>query len=90
MSSLRPSPDVVAQKFEDSLVLVNLRTNRIHEFNRTGARFWELLEEDGDRGRIEEKMLAEFDVPKDQLSRELDELVKQLAEEDLVQAPPDA
>jgi Coenzyme PQQ synthesis protein D (PqqD) len=85
MSSLRPSPDVVAQKLEESLVLVHLRTNRILEFNRTGARFWELLEEDGDRASIEEKMLAEFDVPKDQLSRELDELVNQLAEEGLVQ-----
>jgi hypothetical protein len=87
MSSLRPSPDVVAQKLEESLVLVHLRTNRILEFNRTGARFWELLEEDGDRASIEEKMLAEFDVPKDQLSRELDELVNQLVEEGLVQAP---
>ena len=86
MSDLRPSPDVVAQKFDGSLVLVHLRTNRILEFNRTGARFWELLEEGGDRASIEEKMLAEFDVPKDQLSRELDELVNQLVEEGLVQA----
>jgi Coenzyme PQQ synthesis protein D (PqqD) len=82
---LRPNADVVAQRFEDSLVLVHLRTNRIHELNRTGARFWELLEEGGDRAGIEERLLAEFDVPKAQLSQELDELVERLAAEDLVQ-----
>jgi Coenzyme PQQ synthesis protein D (PqqD) len=88
-ASLRPSADVVAQQLEDSLVLVHLRTNRIHEFNRTGARFWELLEEGGDRAGIEERLLAEFDVPKTQLSQELDELVEQLAAEDLVQVAED-
>jgi Coenzyme PQQ synthesis protein D (PqqD) len=88
-ASLRPSADVVAQRFEDSLVLVHLRTNRIHEFNRTGARFWELLEEGGDRAGIEERLLAEFDVPKAQLSQELDELVERLAAEDLVQVADD-
>jgi Coenzyme PQQ synthesis protein D (PqqD) len=88
-ASLRPSADVVAQRFEDSLVLVHLRTNRIHEFNRTGARFWELLEEGGDRAGIEERLSAEFDVPKTQLSRELDELVERLAAEDLVQVSED-
>jgi hypothetical protein len=81
---LRASSEVVAQRLDDSIVLVHLGTNRIHELNRTGARFWELLEEEGDRARIEERLLEEFEVPESQLSEEVDGLVERFVAEDLV------
>ncbi|MGI8873766.1 MAG: PqqD family protein [Egibacteraceae bacterium] len=81
---LQPADDVVGQKLGDEVVLVNLQTNRIFELNHTGARFWDLLQSETDRGRIEQQLGEEYDVAAEDLSDELDELVSQLAEEKLV------
>jgi Coenzyme PQQ synthesis protein D (PqqD) len=82
--TLRPQPDVVSRRLDDRTVLVNLRTNRIFELNRTGARFWELLGEGSSESQIVEGLLAEFDVPQDQLEREVRELTSQLLDEGLI------
>jgi hypothetical protein len=81
---LEPSQDVVGQRLGDEVVLVSLETNRIFELNRTGARFWELLQSETDRGRIEAQLLEEFAVREEELSAEVDRLIKSLDDEELV------
>jgi Coenzyme PQQ synthesis protein D (PqqD) len=81
---LEPSQDVVGQRLGGEVVLVSLQTNRIFELNRTGARFWELMQSESDRGRIEQRLLEEFDVSEDELSAEIDQLIESLADEELV------
>jgi hypothetical protein len=81
---LEPSGDVVGQRLGEAIVLVNLQTSRIFELNRTGSRFWELLQADGERERIERAMRAEFDVSEQELSAEIDALVARLEAENLV------
>jgi coenzyme PQQ synthesis protein D (PqqD) len=81
---LEPSQDVVGQRLGDEVVLVSLETNRIFELNRTGARFWELLQSESDRSRIEQRLLEEFEVSREELSSEVDQLVKSLTDEELV------
>jgi Coenzyme PQQ synthesis protein D (PqqD) len=81
---LEPSQDVVGQRLGDEVVLVSLETNRIFELNRTGARFWELLQSETDRRRIEEQLLEEFAVTEEELSAEVDQLIKSLDDEELV------
>ena len=81
---LEPSQDVVGQRLGDEVVLVSLDTNRIFELNRTGARFWELLQSESDRSRIEQRLLEEFEVSREELSSEVDRLVKSLTDEELV------
>jgi Coenzyme PQQ synthesis protein D (PqqD) len=81
---LEPTEDVVGQRLGDEVVLVSLHTNRIFELNRTGGRFWELLQSENDRARIEQRLLEEFDVSQEELSAELDRLIKSLADEELV------
>lgn len=81
---LEPSQDVVGQRLGDEVVLVSLQTNRIFELNRTGARFWELLQSESDRGRIEQRLVEEFEVSEDELSAEVDQLIKTLTDEELV------
>jgi hypothetical protein len=81
---LEPSQDVVGQRLGDEVVLVSLETNRIFELNRTGARFWELLQSETDRGRIEAQLLEEFTVTEEELSAEVDRLIKSLGDEELV------
>ena len=81
---LEPSQDVVGQRLGDEVVLVSLQNNRIFELNRTGARFWELLQSESDRGRIEQRLMEEFEVSEQELSAEVDQLIKILTDEELV------
>jgi hypothetical protein len=83
-STYRPQPDVVSRRLDDQTVLVNLRTNRIFELNRTGARFWELLGEGSSESQVIERLLAEFEVPPEQLEREVRALIDSLMEEGLI------
>ena len=81
---LEPSQDVVGQRLGDEVVLVSLETNRIFELNRTGARFWELLQSESDRNRIEQRLVEEFEVSEEELSADVDQLIKSLTDEELV------
>ena len=83
-TQLRPDPDVVAQRLEDEIVLVQLRTNRIYELNRTGARIWELWLSGCDAAQIEHRMLEEFEVDRARLAEEIEALFRSLAREELV------
>ena len=85
---LEPNADVIGQQLGDEVVLVNLKTNRIFELNRTGARFWSLLQDESSRSRIEEQLQAEFEVSGQELASEVDDLISQLAAEDLVRVSP--
>jgi len=86
--SLQPAPDVVAQRVADEVIIVNLRTNRMHSLNRTGARLWDLLTTGHDVTRIHAQLLAEFDVDPVQLGHEIDAIVTSLREAGLVQSEP--
>ena len=46
---------------------------------------WELLGEPRSVGQIEKTLLAEYDVPADQCRRDLEQLLRDLAERGLVQ-----
>ena len=80
-----PNPDVVARRLGEETVLVNLRTNRIFQLNRTGAAFWELVEEGCERAEIEERLASRFAVDQAVLSSNLDALVAELDQAGLLQ-----
>jgi hypothetical protein len=82
--SYRPSADAVTKRVGGEVVLVHLRTNRIYTLNRTGARFWELLEDGHDLERAREQLLLEFDVGEGQLREEMRGLVNELVERGLL------
>ena len=80
----RPAPDVVHQELQGEVVLVNLRTNRIFVLNRTGARFWELLDRGSSRAAICAALGHEFGAEREEIEREIDGLVEALSAEGLV------
>jgi coenzyme PQQ synthesis protein D (PqqD) len=83
-AQVRADPDVVAQRLGDEVVVVHLRTNEIFILNRTGARFWELVESGSDLESVREKMLAEFEVEESQLAAELEDFVTHLSQAELI------
>jgi len=80
----RASPDTVAQRLGDEMVLIHLKTDRILVLNRTGARFWELLCVHQELNEIQRRMLQEFDITESQLADEVASLLTALNEEQLI------
>jgi hypothetical protein len=80
----RSSPDALATRVGEEIVLVDLRTDRIYSLNRTAARIWELMCADCDRVEVERRMLDEFDVTPDQLAEAIDELVVSMTQDGLL------
>ena len=82
---LIPNPSVVSRRVHDEVVLVHLETNGIFALNATAARFWELIEAGCTRAQAEVQLAEIFDVEATELSREVDDCVKRLVEEGLVE-----
>ena len=81
----KPSPDTVAQRFPDEVVLVHLKTSRILVLNGSAARFWELLCAGKSLREILEQMLGEFEVSEPQLSENMTQLMNSLEQEKLIE-----
>ena len=84
MALPRPHEDVVYEHIGDDLVLVHLGTNEIFALNPTAARFWELLVQGTSREEIETRMLAEYAVSREELTREIDGIIAQLQRQQMV------
>jgi hypothetical protein len=76
--------EVVSRRLGDRTVLVNLRTNRIYELNRTASRLWELLESGADRETAERVLLEEFQVDEATVRAETERLLARLASAGIV------
>jgi hypothetical protein len=82
------NPNVVAQRVEDQLVVVNLETNRIFALNSTAARLWELLSDGRTGSEIHAELSKEYAVDGSALKDEIERLLAELEAESLV-APCD-
>lgn len=78
------SPDALATRVGDEVVVVDLKTDKIYSLNRTAARIWELICADCDRAEVERRMLEEFDVTPGQLVQAIDELVTSMTQDGLL------
>lgn len=56
----------------------------VYTLNETGGRLWALMVDVHDRGGLLDALAHEFDVPRDQLEREVDRLLSHLAQEGLI------
>ena len=80
----RASPDALATRVGDEIVLVHTVTDRIYVLNRTGARVWELLCGELDRTEIESQLAGEFEVANADLAAEVGGLIASLVESRLI------
>jgi hypothetical protein len=81
---LEPSADVVAQRVGDEIVLVDLRTNRMYDLNRTAGRLWELLVARPSLSGVHAQLLQEFAVEPAELEREITATLAALRDAGLV------
>jgi len=75
---------VVARRIGDETVVVNMETSRMYTLNATASRTWELLREGLGESEVLDQLEAEFDVPREQLRRDVADLVADLMREGLL------
>jgi Coenzyme PQQ synthesis protein D (PqqD) len=81
---LRPNPQVIAKRLDQTTVLVDISTGRIFELNETGTRVWELLGQGLNIDRIIQHLIFEFEVADSQAAEEVSKLLSQLRNQGLV------
>ena len=82
--ALRINPDIVANRVGDQIVIVHIKTDRIFSLNPTASRFWELLSSGMGKSEIHSTLLQEFNVPKEQLATEIENILSSLKNEGIV------
>jgi hypothetical protein len=83
-NQLTPDPDVIEQRMDDQMVLLNLRTNQLYQLNHTAARLWELIRAGQNESQIQEQLSNEFDVEPDQLEAEVRSMIESFQAQKLV------
>ncbi len=85
--ALRINADVLWQRLDDEVIVMQLKTDHIYSLNHTGARLWELLAGGKDLPSIRIELENEFSVSPDRLAAEIDETLALLIGEQLLVTP---
>ena len=80
------SSDVVSREVGSETMLLNLASGTYFGLDPVGARFWQLLEEGKSASEARDALLQQYDVAPEQLDRDLEKLLADLAEHGLVGA----
>ncbi len=78
--------DVVLEKIDDSLVVVNLVTDQILELNETAARLLELLRDGMSRDEAVDALAQEYSVSLQEVSENVDTTIRALVEHRVIEA----
>ncbi len=83
-STISVPQGVLFRNVEGEAVLLNTETGKYYGLDEVGTRMWTLLTEHGKVEPAFKALLAEYDVPAEQLQKDLLELVGKLAEQGLL------
>ena len=70
-SRLVVSPEALDRKVGDRIAILDHSTGRYFALDGAGSRMWELLAETTSLRAVLERMLEEYDVPRDRLAEDL-------------------
>src|ERR1700722_18965566 len=82
--NLRVNADVLWQRLDDEVIVMQLETDNIYSLNHTGARFWELLVAGKDLPSIQLELENEFGVTSEMLAAEIEKTLALLIGEQLL------
>ena len=80
------SDEVVAREVGDETMLLDLASGTYFGLDAVGGRFWQMLEEGKSAIEARDALLEEYEVAPDQLERDLEALLANLAVNGLVTA----
>ncbi len=87
MSRVEMKENVIAEILDGEAVLLDLDTGKYFALNGTAARAWQLLSERRSVEAVVDTMLSEFDVPREQLEFDVEDLIRRLEAHSLIGPP---
>jgi hypothetical protein len=81
---LKTNPLVLQATFDNEQLLIHPDTGRFFRLNVTAGRLYELLGSGASLESARDALLAEFDVPPQELDAEIERIVKSMQEEQLL------
>lgn len=81
---LRVVDDVVWTDLDDEVVILKLDTGIYFGLNQVGARIWTLIAAGRRREEILQSLATQYNVSRDQIERDFDELISDLSNEGLI------
>ena len=78
------SPQVIANKVGDELVILDLAGGSYFGLDAVGTRIWQLLREGKDPAEACEVMMNEYDVSREELERDIIKLLEELSTRELI------
>jgi len=81
---VRISDQVIFKPVGDEMVLLDFQSGMYYGLDPVGVRIWQLVAAQQPLGAVVEVMLAEFDVTREELERDVDALVEELERRGLV------
>lgn len=82
----RRADSVFQAPVEDALMLMNVESGRFHELNDVAARIWELLADPMDVDTLVDRLMAEFDVSRDECAAAVSAFLGELRSRGLLTA----
>jgi hypothetical protein len=80
--------DVAAKIIDNEAILINLTTGLYYSMGTVGGRVWSLIEQGNVAQNIAATIASEFDIEADIAAADVNELVRQLVDEKLIDATP--
>jgi hypothetical protein len=87
---VRVVPDVMFRVVGEEGVLLNLNTERYLGLNPVGTHMWNVLERASSIQAAYEELLQEYEVEPAQLRADIEAFIRQLLEQELIEAGPAA
>lgn len=82
--SLKKNPDIIWKNIRGESVLLNPMTGKYYGLNKVGCSFWEKIDGIRTLSDITTLMLEEFNVTGEILSKDLEDLMKKLIENNII------
>lgn len=84
-STVVATPDQVHCALEGEAVILHLPSGTYYGLNPIGARIWSLLQDPMTVAELRDTLLAEYDVDRERLERDLLDLLSELAARELIE-----
>ena len=82
--SLKKNPDIIWKNIRGESVLLNPMTGKYYGLNKVGCSFWEKIDGARTLSDITTLMLEEFNVTRETLLKDLEDLMKKLIENNII------
>ena len=89
-SKIVAAPDQVSSELAGESVILNLKTGLYYGLNEVGAKIWETIQSPKTFPEICEAIIAEYDVPPEECTQDIEELLDDMIKAKLVEVQDDA